>query len=94
QGRRPIRRIEVKGRAGIHEPVLLTPNEWLQARRHGSSYWLYVVWGCRTPGQEQLLKIPDPALRLANRAQQLTVVKGYHIPAEAIAEATDPALDQ
>lgn len=45
RGQRPVRRIEVKGRAQSGEPVVLTPNEWLQAGRHGDSYWLYVVWG-------------------------------------------------
>jgi len=82
-GRRPVRRIEVKGRAGHDEPVVLTPNEWLQARRHGDTYWLYVVWGCKT-GEPRLLTIQNPARVLARQAQPLTVVKGYLLPAEAI----------
>jgi len=65
-GRRPVRRIEVKGRAGMNEPVALTTNEWLQAHRHGDSYWLYVVWGCKT-GKTRLLTIQDPASKLAGR---------------------------
>jgi hypothetical protein len=83
-GRRPIRRIEVKGRAGQDEPVVLTPNEWLQARRHDDTYWLYVVWGCKT-GTPELLTIQNPAHKLAHQAQPLTVVKGYLVPAESIA---------
>jgi len=82
-GRRPVRRIEVKGRAGHDEPVVLTPNEWLQARRHGEAYWLYVVWGCKAENP-RLLIIQNPARKLSRQAQPLTVVKGYLLPAEAI----------
>jgi len=83
QGRRPVRRIEVKGRAGIGEPVVLTPNEWLQAGRHGDSYWLYVVWGCRTEAP-QLITIQNPVHTLGAQAQQLVEVKGWMVPGEAI----------
>ena len=82
-GRCPVRRIEVKGRASHNEPVVLTPNEWLQARRHGDTYWLYVVWGCKTEDL-RLLPIQNPARKLSHQAQPLTVVKGYLLPAEAI----------
>jgi len=87
-GRRPVRRIEVKGRAAHDEPVVLTPNEWLQARRHGDTYWLYVVWGCKTE-TPHLLTIQNPARKLARQAQPLTVVKGYLLPAEAIAATAE-----
>ncbi len=91
-GRRPVRRIEVKGRANDGEPVVLSPNEWLQARRHGDTYWLYVVWGCKT-GRPRLLTIQDPAHKLARQAQPLTVVKGYLLPAEALS-STEKENDQ
>ncbi len=84
--RRPVRRIEVKGRARMNEPVALTTNEWLQAHRHGDSYWLYVVWGCKT-GEKRLLTIQNPALKLSREAQPLIVVKGYLLPAEAVQQA-------
>lgn len=64
----------------MNEPVALTTNEWLQAHRHGETYWLYVVWGCKT-GERQLLTIQDPARKLAREAQPLTVVKGYLLEA-------------
>ncbi|NTV62233.1 MAG: DUF3883 domain-containing protein, partial [Oscillochloris sp.] len=58
RGRHPVRRIEVKGRAAVGEPVVLTTNEWIQASRHGDSYWLYVVWGCKSPAP-QLITIQN-----------------------------------
>lgn len=83
QGKRVVRRIEVKGRAGVGEPVVLTPNEWLQAGRHGESYWLYVVWGCRT-GTPQLITIQNPVHTLGSHAQQLVEVKGWMVPATVL----------
>lgn len=88
QGQRPIRRIEVKGRAARNEPVVLTPNEWLQAGRHGDSYWLYVVWGCKT-GTPELVTIQNPVQALGSQAQPLIEVKGWLMPSEAIARATE-----
>ena len=83
-GKRGVRRIEVKGRSGYSQPVVLTPNEWLQAQRHAESFWLYVVWGCGEGQMPQLITIQNPAARLASAAQP--VVKHYLIPAEAIAK--------
>ncbi|HZS92984.1 MAG TPA: helicase-related protein [Chloroflexota bacterium] len=78
-----IRRIEVKGRAFAHQDVMLTPNEWLQAHRHGPTYWLYVVYDCAS-NKPRLLTIQNPAEALAADTQQLIEVKGYRIAAEAI----------
>jgi superfamily II DNA or RNA helicase len=78
-----LRRIEVKARADTGQLVELTPNEWLQAQRHGDSYWLYVVWNCAV--QPRLIKIQDPAHRLANKVEQHIVIEGYRIPGEVIA---------
>jgi len=78
-----IRRIEVKARAGEGEFVELTPNEWLQAHRHGASYWLYVVWNCAD--QPHLITIQNPAQVLANVIQEQVVIEGYRVPGEAIA---------
>jgi hypothetical protein len=83
-GQRPIRRIEVKGRAGHNEPVVLTPNEWLQAGRHGASYWLYVVWGCKTDAPT-LRTIQNPVQALGAQVQPLVEVKGWLVGAEALA---------
>src|SRR6266852_3370721 len=78
-----IRRIEVKARAGEREFVELTPNEWLQAHRHGESYWLYVVWNCAR--EPYLITIQNPAQVLANVIQEQVVIEGYRVPGEAIA---------
>jgi hypothetical protein len=78
-----IRRIEVKARAAEGEFVELTPNEWLQAHRHGESYWLYVVWNCAQ--KPYLITIQDPARILAQVIQQQVVIEGYRVPGEAIA---------
>src|SRR3989442_1459131 len=78
-----VRRIEVKARAGEGEFVELTPNEWLQAHRHGASYWLYVVWNCAD--QPHLITIQNPAQVLANVIQEQVVIEGYRVPGEAIA---------
>jgi hypothetical protein len=78
-----IRRIEVKARAAEGEFVELTPNEWLQAHRHGESYWLYVIWNCAQ--EPYLITIQDPARVLAQVIQQQVVIEGYRVPGEAIA---------
>src|SRR6266702_166989 len=84
-----MRRIEVKARARQGEFVELTPNEWLQAHRHGESYWLYVVWNCaNTP---QLITIQNPAQVLANVIQEQVVIEGYRVPGEAIAQWDIPS---
>ncbi len=79
-----IRRIEVKARARNGEFVELTPNEWLQAHRHGESYWLYVVWNCAN--KPRLIIIQNPAETLANVIQEQVVIEGYRVPGEAIAK--------
>jgi len=79
-----IRRIEVKSRANNGEFVELTPNEFLQARRHGESYWLYIVWNCaRKP---HLIPIQNPAENLTNVIQEQVVIEGYRVPGEVIAK--------
>jgi superfamily II DNA or RNA helicase len=82
-GRQELRRIEVKGRAGSEATVMLTPNEWTQARRHRDTYWLYVVTDCTT-NRPRLLRIRDPFGRLNRKAERLTVVKGFVLPARAV----------
>ncbi|OKH17699.1 hypothetical protein NIES208_08580 (plasmid) [[Limnothrix rosea] IAM M-220] len=81
----PVRRIEVKGRTGTQQNVSLTSNEWRKAQQLGDSYWLYVVWGCKTD-HPQLLMIQDPARNLAGDVQELKQVTRYMINAEAIAK--------
>jgi superfamily II DNA or RNA helicase len=85
-GKRSVRRIEVKGRAGSNLPVELTPNEWVQAGRHGDSYWLYVVWNAKSY-QPQLLRIQNPVTTLRGKVEELVVVRGRRVPAAAIAAA-------
>jgi len=57
-----IRYIEVKARA-VTGAIVLTPNEWLMARRLGEEYWLYIVENART--QPILHTIKNPATKLA-----------------------------
>jgi superfamily II DNA or RNA helicase len=57
-----IRYIEVKARA-VTGAIVLTPNEWLMARRLGEEYWLYIVENART--QPILHTIQNPATKLA-----------------------------
>jgi superfamily II DNA or RNA helicase len=83
-----VRRIEVKGRSGDDPTVVLTANEWTQARRHGPSYWLYVVTNCETDAPT-LLRVQDPALSIGSSVERLTVVKGYQVPGEAVLEAAE-----
>lgn len=89
-GVRPVKRIEVKGRAADNQDVMLTPNEWLQAHRHGDTYWLYVVWACSSD-KPRLLTIQDPAVALASATRELNEVKGYRIFADALADKDTPA---
>ena len=84
-GHRAVRRIEVKGRAADNLPVELTPNEWVQAGRHRESFWLYVVWNAKT--EPRLLRVQDPVASLKDDIQELKVVNGYRVPADAIARA-------
>jgi superfamily II DNA or RNA helicase len=83
-----VRRIEVKGRAGDDPTVVLTPNEWTQARRHGRTYWLYVVTNCETD-TPTLHRVEDPIKTLGSRVERLTVVKGYQVPGDAVLEAAE-----
>lgn len=84
-GNLPIRRIEVKGRAGINQDVSLTSNEWRRAQQLGDTYWLYVVWNCKGE-QPQLLTIQNPALVLAAEVTEIKQVTRYIIGSEALAK--------
>jgi SNF2 family DNA or RNA helicase len=81
-GRRPVRRIEVKGRAQ-GQPVRLTTNEWLKARQLGQTYWLYVVWDPLEPGAEPVC-VQDPARALEYATREVRTLSGYEVPAEAV----------
>lgn len=85
-GVRTVRRIEVKGRAADVGEVHLTPNEWRKAERLGDTYWLYVVWGCKT-GAPRLKMIQNPFVQLGGAAQKIETVHGYRLPADALAGA-------
>jgi superfamily II DNA or RNA helicase len=77
-----MRRIEVKARAGEGEFVELTPNEWIQGRRHGESYWLYIVWNCAS--KPYVIAVQNPTQVFANVIQEQVVIEGYRVPGEAI----------
>ena len=78
-----LRRIEVKGRAQLNQKVSLTVNEWRKAQQLGDSYWLYVVWGCKTPSP-QLLMIQNPAKKLMGDAKEIKQVTRYIIAADVL----------
>jgi SNF2 family DNA or RNA helicase len=82
-GKALVRRIEVKGRAQLHQKVSLTVNEWRKAQQLGDSYWLYVVWGCKTTNP-QLLTIQNPAKKLVGDAKEIKQVTRYIITADAL----------
>jgi Domain of unknown function (DUF3883) len=79
----PVRRIEVKGRAADHQDVSLTSNEWRKAQQLGDSYWLYVVWGCKT-GAPRMITIQNPARALQGDIKEIKQVTRYIIGADAI----------
>jgi len=83
---REVRRIEVKGRAADQGEVHLSPNEWKHARRLRGTYWLYVVWGCKT-GKPHMKMIQDPWGRLHQQAKEVVEVKGYRVSHDALAQA-------
>lgn len=82
-GKAPVRRIEVKGRAQLNQPVSLTMNEWRKAQQLGDSYWLYVVWGCKSL-KPQLLTIQNPAKKLVGDAKEIKQVTRYIVGFEAL----------
>ena len=77
--------VRVRGYAKQDLPVELTPNEWVQAGRHRETFWLYVVWNAGT--KPRLVRINDPAAALREEIEELKVVNGYRVPAQAIARA-------
>lgn len=83
-----VRRIEVKGRAPARGDVGLCRTEWIAAHRHAESYWLYVVYGA-TGSSPRLVRVQDPAKRLAESVREVRHVTTYYIPADAIEETTD-----
>ncbi|MEH1798448.1 MAG: helicase-related protein [Nostoc sp.] len=78
-----VQRIEVKGRAQHNQEVALTVNEWRKAQQLGDSYWLYVVWGCKSENP-QLLTIQNPAKVFAGDAKEIKQVTRYIVGAEAL----------
>lgn len=84
---RPVRRIEVKGRAR-GQPVHLGTNQWLKARQLRETYWLYVVWDPLEAGAEtEPVRVSDSAYRLEHAAREVRILSGYDIPADAIERA-------
>lgn len=64
-----IRRIEVKGRAGVGA-VRLSANEWNQAHQLGETFWLYIVVGCAH--EPELWVMQNPAAKL-DPEEEITV---------------------
>jgi hypothetical protein len=72
-----VRYIEVKARAQTGD-LVLTPNEWMMARRLGDEYWLYVVTDAAS--QPRLRCIQNPASALEPRPIQGVV--RYQVPVD------------
>jgi superfamily II DNA or RNA helicase len=85
-----VRRIEVKGHLGSDPTSILTPNEWTQARRHGETYWLYVISNCAS-NAPTLHRIRNPYAQLHRQAETLTIIKGHLIPGDAVARTAEEA---
>lgn len=80
-----VRRIEVKGRADFNQDICLTNNEWRRAQQLGDSYWLYVVWGCKT-NAPQLITIQNPVVALAGNVKEVKQVTRYIIGGSTLAQ--------
>jgi superfamily II DNA or RNA helicase len=78
-----VRRVEVKGRSLPGGDVSLCRTEWIAAHRHGSSYWLYVVYE-PTGREPRLVRIQDPARVLADVVTEASHVTTYYVPGDAI----------
>lgn len=65
-----LRLIEVKGLSAAGGDVMLTPNEHRVAQDRRDCYWLYVVTGCGSAGQ-QLHAVKDPASKAWAAVQKI-----------------------
>jgi len=84
-GWRPVRRIEVKGRAR-GQPVRLTTNEWYFACNNPDTFWLYVVWDPLS-SKPEIQRVKNPATVLDYAKREIVAARFYEIPAEAIERA-------
>ncbi len=82
-GREEVQRIEVKGRGPSHGDVGMCRTEWIAAHRHRESYWLYVVYGAGSP-KPRLVRVQNPAARLADAVREARHVTTYYLPGAAI----------
>ncbi len=78
EGGGEVRYIEVKTRAE-RGGVVLTPNEWIAARRFRGKYWIYIV--VNATSNPELYVIRDPASRITP-LEEVEVVR-YLLPEEA-----------
>ncbi len=78
----PLRWIEVKAMKGTlnDRPVGLSRTQFEWARKHGNSFWLYIVELAGTPDQERVLMIQDPV----GKSQTFTFDHGWLSVAESI----------
>jgi SNF2 family DNA or RNA helicase len=71
------RAIEVKGRANTGD-VEVSSNEWARAANLRDGYWLYVVYGCATPGP-RLVRVQDPFGSLLAKAKGSVLISAAAI---------------
>ena len=83
KGKGETRYIEVKARSSEGE-VMLTPNEWMMAKRFGKDYWLYVILNATT--KPVLYVINDPVKNL-NAIKKVEVK--FVVPVDEIKEGKE-----
>jgi superfamily II DNA or RNA helicase len=71
------RAIEVKGRANTGD-VEVSSNEWARAANLRDGYWLYVVYGCATPGP-RLARVQDPFGSLLAKAKGSVLISAREV---------------
>ena len=78
------RYIEVKARSRSGK-VRITRNEWMQARKYGDEYWLYIVTEAGTNAPQLTARLQNPAERFVEG--ESIFASGFEIPEEQWREA-------
>ena len=74
------RYIEVKARSRTGK-IRITRNEWMQARKYGDEYWLYIVTEAGTDEPRLSARLQNPAARF--NEEESIFATGFEIPEEA-----------
>lgn len=82
------RYIEVKARSRTGK-IRITRNEWMQARKYGDEYWLYIVTEAGTDEPRLSARLQNPAARFDE--EESIFATGFEIPEEAWREESKTA---